>query len=292
MQRNWHNLLLEHAAHRSVQGPALWQWPSILSLEAPLIAALWQRLFGAVLGVPVGWRESLLLGLIVWLIYCGDRLLDAQKWGADAPRTWRHRFYAEHRRGLTRLWLLVGVVAFGGCLLWLSPLQLLTGTLLGGALLGYFCGRHLGRPEAHPKELQIAGIFALGVGFIPLLGGGAPLPLGLMTLLFAALIFLNCGYLALWEGDIDVEPAPFRARHPRLERRLPTLALLLLAACAVGGVLSRAYLPLYAALGGSALLLALLGSGASRARLGPAALRVAGDAALLTPLVALLLLHA
>ncbi len=264
---------------------AWWQWPSVLSLEVPLIAVSWQRLLGSALGAPVHESESLLLGLTVWLIYSADRLLDG--FGEHPGRTQRHHFYTAHRHSVQRVWLLVGLGSLGLALASLSGPEFLGGALLGAAMLGYFLCRHHWRSDHHPKELHIALLFALGVSLIPLLSGAALGPLVLFTLLFAALIFLNCSFVALWEGEHDLEPAPFAARHPRIARRLPKLALILALGCILLAALIPVYLPLELSLAGSSLLLYSLDGPYFATRLGPEARRVAGDAALLTPLLLL-----
>lgn len=148
-------------------------------------------------------------------------------------------------------------------------------------------------PKGQPKELQIALVFAAGVSLLPLLQSAAALPTLTFTLLFAALIFLNCALIALWEGELDLEPVPLVVRAPRLVSHRPGLALglafgcgLAIAGFAAGGwAAGRGYRPLFNALGFSALL--LYSGGFLTPYLNPAARRVAADAALLTPLLIL-----
>lgn len=279
-----------HAPQSTAERPAWWQWPSVLSLEVPLIAVVWQRLFGSALGGHVRWPESLLLGLVVWLIYSADRLLDGL--GKQARNTTRHQFYIRHCRSVVSVWLVICIGSLGLALTLLEPQELVGGALLAAAMLGYFFSRHRGRPERHPKEAQIALLFALGVGLMPLLGGASPALLLLFSTLFATLIFLNCAFIALWEGAHDLEPAPFASRHPRLAHHLRSLALSLAWSCALVIVILPTTSALGLALVGSSLLLYSLDSPDLATRLGPEARRVVGDAALLTPLLILLWLHA
>ncbi len=60
-----------------------WLWPNLLSLDAPVVAVLWQILFARCFQVPVDALAALLLLLTVWLIYAADRTLDA--WRGDVP---------------------------------------------------------------------------------------------------------------------------------------------------------------------------------------------------------------
>lgn len=266
--------------------PSWWQWPSLLSLEVPIIAVSWQLLLGRTLGAPPTRLESLLLGLVVWLIYSADRLLDGFR-GSPA-HTERHRFHVTHRYSILGVWLLVGGTTLGLAPSVLSAPQLFVGTLLSIAMLGYFFRRHQGNPTHHPKELHIALLFALGVAFVPLLEGARPAGLLLFTFLFALLIFLNCAFIALWEEGYDPEPAPFATRHPRLAAQCTLLALALTFGCVALTFLLPDTLPLSLGIASSSLLLYTLDRFFQTSRLGPEALRVLGDAALLSPLIFLL----
>src|SRR5580693_4601800 len=87
----------------------VWLWPNLLSLDAPIVALLWQILFARCFHARVGFLPSLLLVLAVWLIYAADRTLDALRgvtWSGTAALP-RHEFYRRHWRALLPLWLLV-----------------------------------------------------------------------------------------------------------------------------------------------------------------------------------------
>ena len=259
----------------------LWELPSVLSLDVPLIAVVWQLLLSRSLGATLTWPHSALLGVAVWLIYSADRWLDGLELDQHA-RTERHRFYVRHRHAALAVWSGVSVGALGGGLSVLTRPELFAAGLLASLMLVYFLGRHTSDPADHPKEAQIGLFFALGVAFLPGLNGAPLLPLATFAILFAVLIFLNCALIARWEGDLDHEPVPFAARTPRVAAWLDGMALGL-AGCGLG-VGFATHSPLFFALGGSALL--LYGCGYLGA-LGPAARRVLADAALLTPLLAL-----
>lgn len=271
---------------------ALWEWPNVLSLDAPLIAVLWQGLFARTLGAALGGPHGVLLGAAVWLIYSADRLLDAHTLGAGA-RTRRHRFYVRHRRVLGLLWLGAGAAVLAACAFGLRPAEFAAGAGLAALLLGYLFRRHRGDRRAHPKEGQIALIFALGVTFLPLLRGAPALPLAGLGGLFGVLIFLNCAFIARWEGELDLEPAPFAERAPWAAAHLGVLALAFAVFCSAAAALAEPLRPALLALGGSAGLLWGLnlhfGPDPAGTPCSPAARRVLADAALLTPLLALLL---
>ena len=260
---------------------ALWEWPNVLSLDAPLIAALWQSLFAHTSGAALGWPYALLLYAAVWLIYSADRWLDGRTLGEGA-RTQRHLFYARCGQVILWCWLGVGAATFTASLFLLTQAQFWGAAALGTLMLGYLSRRHRGDRTTHPKELQIAVIFALGVVFLPLLSGMSA-PLLLCGGLFGVLIFLNCAYIARWEGDLDQETAPFAVRAPWFDAHLGLLALAFALLCGVGGVLFGPLRPLFTALTLSALL--LYGLEHLSSPLSPAARRVLADAALLTPLL-------
>ena len=106
-----------HHAMRMRSTPRIWEWPSVLCLEAPAIALLWQALSARRLGVDPGLHLRLLLGLAVWLSYTADRWKDAF---SEAPVTPRHAF-ARRRR-----WAILGIWIAAACLGLLSALRLLT----------------------------------------------------------------------------------------------------------------------------------------------------------------------
>ena len=58
--------------------PRPWLWPNLLSLDAPIVALLWQLLFARCFHASVSVTAAILLVLAVWLIYAADRVLDAR----------------------------------------------------------------------------------------------------------------------------------------------------------------------------------------------------------------------
>ena len=114
--------------------PPLWLWFSLLSLDAPLIALVWQdflaRCYPTLLR-PAG-RGA--LGLTVWAIYLADRLLDVRhhciRHRIDSPSvlSWQHRRYV--------LALLATIVCADALLttLWLRPAVFNEGLALTGCV--------------------------------------------------------------------------------------------------------------------------------------------------------------
>jgi len=129
---------MTHAPVQRASRP-FWLWLNLLSLDAPLVALVWQDFasycFNSTLR-PVG-RWS--LGLTVWGIYIADRLIDVRK-PASASESVIHGFYREH----CRLWhsLLTIVVLADVCiaLLLLRPAVLEHGLIVGAAVAIYLTG--------------------------------------------------------------------------------------------------------------------------------------------------------
>ena len=140
-----------------------WLWPNLLSLDAPLVAVLWQVLFARCFRASAETLPAVLLVLAVWLIYVADRALDA--W-SGMGRTPRHEFYRRHWRVVLPVWL--AALAAGGSLAatQLSPALFQRGLALLVAVVLYFGAVHLA-PESirrvWPKEAVVGLLFALGV---------------------------------------------------------------------------------------------------------------------------------
>ena len=213
--------------------------------------------------MPLLWPVAMFLS--VWVLYAGDRLLDARG-GVGLEE--RHRFHGEHRWGFA-----AGMLVCGAGLAAISPwLVLPVGFVaLGGALLVWLGVVHLHRGRALPKELVVGGFFAAAV-FLPV--PGHPVA----ALGFAVLCALNCLYIHAWEHPYSSA----RDTHAWTLWGLRHLGWLTagLVACAL---LART--PVMLAEGAAAGL--LWGLHQRRAALGRTALRAAADAVLLTPLLAL-----
>jgi hypothetical protein len=81
--------------HRSRRAP-VWLWLSLLSLDAPLVALVWQDFLARCYSVPLRPPARIALGLTVWAIYLSDRLLDIRR-APSGAETARHEFYRRHR---------------------------------------------------------------------------------------------------------------------------------------------------------------------------------------------------
>lgn len=246
------------------------------SLEAPLVAVLWQRLLAQTLGVPLGWPQAVLLGAGVWLVYAADRWLDARGEGLESSV--RHRFYRLYRLPVAASWLAVFALSLWLALTRLGALELSAGLALTALALAYLLRRH-GSHGQPLKELEVALLFGLGGGFFLLFAGAPPRALAELLAPYTALCFVNVALIGAWEGD--ERSAPFALRFPALERALPVGTFGLAFGCLLLAAFSP-YRPVYLAAALSALLLGLL---AKSARFRPTTRHVLADAALLTPLL-------
>ena len=264
----------------------LWIWPHLLSLDAPAVAVGWQAWWAHTQGVRLGWFHHAILGLCVWMIYLADRLADSvtappEEWGTP-----RHAFYHRRRRLLGGL--LVAAVA---ALAVLAPSTLNRREFAGGAALlaataAYFWLMHgrSGWRAPLPKEAVVGGVFAVGVAFFVAGAGagGAPGLLGVRTVLFGALCFVNCALISRWERTLRDrrQRSSLINAHPWLVEHLGWCAagLAALGAAAGWGIGSPlAFAPLALAASG------LWALDLARNRIPATALRVLADVALMTP---------
>lgn len=170
-------------------------WLTVLSLDAPAVAVLWQLLFARSFHARVSASVTLLLALVVWLIYVADRMLDTLKKPGDGAEATRHIFYRRH------LWKFLIPLAAGFLLAaWMSLTRLDARTFRYGivmlfAVSIYLLAVHLLSPGSEwlPKEMLVGVLFALGTCF-PVWENstGSVAMLAASYLLFTALCWLNC----------------------------------------------------------------------------------------------------
>jgi hypothetical protein len=265
-----------------------WLWPHVLSLDAPIVAIVWQHWWARAAGVQIPWFQDAILALGVWMIYLADRLADTRPAAGGTPQTARHAFSSRHRRVLLPL---LGCVAFGPVVLTLTEVparQIAAGFGLLLVAGWYFWLIHRQRPSHWarfvPKEAFVGAIFAFGTTFfVTWRSGLPPWHVGVSRVLFAVLCFLNCALITQWETSVQdrAEPTSLLNAFPWLDGRLGVGCMWLAAAAGLltAGAGWVAFLPV--ALG--ALALAWLDH--QRATISPDGLRVLADFALLAPLL-------
>jgi hypothetical protein len=231
----------------------------------------------------------------VWIIYVGDRMLDALRLPVLSGLSDRHRFYAQHGRAI--------LGAFTPILFttaWISLVRLGNATRFAGLVMTavvslYFLAIH-GIPHRvkkwFPKEIAAGGIFAVGAA-IPtwMHAAGERKVLIPEVILFAGLCGLNCIAIECWEhnrGGRRWEGKPYWLIR-LADAHIARIASILI----VGGVSTGIFMvqkeshaDIFAASVFSLLILIAIEWRSNR--LSPQALRVLADAALLTPLLFLL----
>ena len=258
----------------------IWAWPTVLALDAPLVAVVWYAAFARTLGEGVAAGPAMVLGLSVWLIYAADRWLDGLRLRPGVPATARHALFALWRWPFLQAWLAVLALDLVLAITTLNPAQRIRGAVLLGIAVAYLAGVHCGPGRARlPKEVLVAAIFT-GGAMVFLEGGSPPI---LPGLLFAGLCLLNCMLIACWEDPIDRAQGGLglAQRLPTLSRRLPEIALLIAALALASLTGPAAWLKLPVALSAFALLALHLG----RKHLELSLRRALADAVLLTPLL-------
>lgn len=195
------------------------QWPNVLSLDAALIAVVWQAALAGNHDTALEWPAHAVLGLSVWLTYMADRLFDVYSRPMEYLKSIRHRFAKKHWHKLWRTWC--GVLILNLCIATqLSMLQLEHGSaLLIVCLLYTLLNQKLSR-RFFPKEICVALIFAGGVVvLIP-----ATIPLGI-TIVIAWLCLMNCLIIGAREKEIDAHMRVHSIASVVTERYLAPLAL-------------------------------------------------------------------
>jgi hypothetical protein len=148
----------------------LWLWPNLLSLDAPLVAVLWQSFLAYQFSLPLHPAGRWTLGLTVWAIYLLDRLLDARKpapVGQTPIEPARHRFYRRHRKPMMVLLMAAFIIDACVAILGLRPAILREGLIPLVGVLVYLAAFHIsGKAFRIPKEIAAAILFTAGTFLI------------------------------------------------------------------------------------------------------------------------------
>lgn len=277
------------------------------SLDAATVAVVWCWFWGAVFHVAYSRVTLPILGMGTWIVYVADRLLDGYTASETVALRERHWFYFRHRKLFTAACLAVAA-PLAWMILRLAQPGVRAGDIalciLGIAYFSLVHGRQTQAPAAAhraflvPKELAVGFLFAAACTMPAILRARhVPAMLVLDAIGFGALCSLNCVAIQTWEDEEAAQEVvhSILATHQRALRihpvtaflgrhlRLWSGALLLLAVAGVGLAPSAMLALPWAAIGGSAAIFLLLLHG--RPRLSALTLRIAADAALLTPLL-------
>lgn len=267
--------------------PQFWLWPNLLSLDAPLVAVLWQILFVRCFHVAMDAAPAILLVASVWLIYAADRALDAWRGQRSSAR---HRFYHAHWRILAPAWTLVLAASAWLAFTQLPAHLLWRGLILLSAVALYFFAVH-GRPPIRSewkaslrgvlspavlnavlnKEATVGLLFALGVSLAAWTNVRNLVDAAAIGLFFL-LCWINCAAIQKWESGSWNSAAEWPVGSAAFGVAL------------IAGVVLCLHRPV---LGGAEMASACAFVWLDRAghRLSPEALRVLADVALLSPVV-------
>lgn len=147
----------------SSAGMRIWGYINILSIDIALGAMGGCLLFAGLFDVSLRPPAYLGLGLIVWIIYTVDHLLDASRPDTRLS-TARHRFHHVHRNALTLAVILASLVVLAQSLFVRTPV-LVSGFLMGGWVIVYLTIQSRLR---FMKELAAAVSYTAGVVIAPL----------------------------------------------------------------------------------------------------------------------------
>ncbi len=271
-----------------------WLIPNLLSLDAPLVAIAWLYMFAKTWRVEyLPWGAYVSLGLMVWLIYVMDRLLDASiRGGSSEKLEARHDFHRRHRRCFGVLAVIAGVVA-SVLVITAMPVTVYSYAIVAAIMVaGFFILSVFSTsgPNDFPHAKNIvAGIcFAYGTAMLAHAYTGfnrQELLKSPELVCFAVLCILNISAIDLWEHANRSSDPEIKASD---ELSL-TLPLTLLGAASLvfalrdPDVITRPFF--YAILTGAALHQIL---NRVRSRFSMDALRVLADVALLVPFIVFL----
>ncbi len=202
--------------------PPLWLWFNLLSLDAPLIALVWQdflaRCYPTLLR-PTG-RGA--LGLTVWAVYLADRLLDVRH-PASAIESVRHRFYRQHRGYVVALLAIIVCADALLTTLWLRPAVFNEGLVLSGCVVVYLAAFAFAGWSGLAKKPLAAILFTSGTFLIAWTSAGHAMN---------RLLWPAAGFCALCLGNLQITER--WSQHAPLTHR-EWVYPALLCACLVGG---------------------------------------------------------
>lgn len=291
-ERNVLRVFIRSRVKTFVSGrPFWWQWFTILSLDATVVAVTWQALFGRVAGVHLVFAHRWILASSVWCAYSADRWIEGWRLTPERTLTQRHYFSVRWRWPVFVIWCAVITVDLLTALLKLKSSEFNAGLLLLVPVLLYvfshqFLHRH--HPWRLPKEVCVATLMSGGVLVFLLAQPQVDQPrLIALGAGFAVLCFVNCALISVWEREIDESQdqdslARQSLRVTRFARVLPwlvSISAFFYAFAEPTGWTQRALL----CIGSSAGLLG--GVDRLEPKIGRQLARVLSDAVLLTPLV-------
>ena len=176
------------------------------SLDAPLIAMMWQLVIARCISTDLKMHHYLILGISVWLAYSADRFSEPSL--PLSRRAWRYEIFKHHKTVFIIGWSSSFLLVFYCAARYLEAHCILLGLPLAALCLGNFilCRREarFGFASSWTKEFRTACIFSLGCLFFPFY----ETDLGFQELswcwvLTFCLFLINCVSVSKWEWFED-----------------------------------------------------------------------------------------
>ncbi|MBN8421186.1 MAG: hypothetical protein J0L73_19880 [Verrucomicrobia bacterium] len=170
-----------------------WLWPHVLSLEAPVVAVLWQAALAHTHGIRLTPLLGVGLGLACWVVYLLDRTLDTYGVKSVGELDVRHVYYHRYRRVLLLGVIPPAVLALGWMALYVIP----EGVLWQAVSLALLVALYLASWSAQGSRVtRDVFISCAGLGGIMLISrmpiaSGSKFTLSLFVLGVMALSFLR-----------------------------------------------------------------------------------------------------
>lgn len=291
---------------RVLERKAPWVWWHLLSLDAPTVAVVWCWFLGAAFGLHLSPINLLTLALGTWCVYVADRLLDGWRSADTLGLRDRHWFYLRYRRPFVIAWGIAGIPLAYLIFSRTQPRVRHDDIILSLIGVAYFLRIHARPPEKGttrrfptwlPKELAVGVLFAIATAVPAWEASGRSRLLILAIVAFGAACWLNCVSIQVWE-DAEAKRDSFAIilSPPRTEssggglteflgHHLTAFSIAVGVAAAGMAAITAGSLAclLFLSVALSAILfLALI---RNDHRLNALSLRIAADAALLTPLL-------
>jgi len=189
----------------------VWLWPNVLTLQAPLVAVLWQVLLARSLHLRLNPFEPWALAMAVWLIYVADHLIDTAGPVAGAWEPPRKEFCRRHWSKFLGVSIAVGLTLADLMSRWFWTPTVQAGWALALAVAGYFALIHVAPASwrgGWPREVAVATVFSLGTFLAVWAEDGRRLSHLLpAAVLFAMLCWTNCSVIETWEWEAMPNPA-------------------------------------------------------------------------------------
>jgi len=178
-----------------------WRTLNILSIDIALGAMAGCAFFAHLFHVSLRYHAYLSLGMIVWVIYTADHLLDVTQ-NASPPSTDRHRFHLKYRKSLVSALLLAGLLVTFEAFFIRKPV-LITALVVSLFVVLYLVMQRLLRffKEAAGAILYTAGVLTAPVALLSRAVSNAE---WILVAMFAFTAFINLMLCSLYDVETDL----------------------------------------------------------------------------------------